>query len=81
MTDLVAKRYVKALLVDADAKSIAAINDELSQISLAYSENKFNEIISSSEVKSSKKVEKAEKRYGKCLAFAAFRCVIRPKAH
>jgi len=57
MTDLVAKRYVKALLVDADAKSIAAVNDELSQISLAYNKNKFNEIISSSEIKSSKKVE------------------------
>jgi len=57
MTDLVAKRYVKALLIDADAKSIAAISDELSEISQAYNENKFKDIISSSEVNGSAKVE------------------------
>ena len=57
MTDLVAKRYVKALLIDSDAKSIATISEELGQISLAYKESKFNEIISSSEVNGSEKVE------------------------
>jgi len=56
MTDLVAKRYVKALLIDADAKSIAKISKELSLISSAYGENKFNDIITSSEVKNSDKV-------------------------
>jgi F-type H+-transporting ATPase subunit delta len=56
MTDLVAKRYVKALLIDADAKAITKINKELSQISLAYGESKFNEIITSSEVKNDDKV-------------------------
>ena len=56
MTDLVAKRYVKALLIDADVKAITAINKELSQISLAYLDSKFNDIISSSEVKNDDKV-------------------------
>ncbi len=56
MTDLVAKRYVKALLIDADAKSIEKISKELGNISSAYSEVKFNEIISSSEIKSNEKV-------------------------
>ena len=56
MTDLVAKRYVKALLIGADAKSIKKISEELSQISSAYSESKFGDIIASSEVKSSDKV-------------------------
>ena len=56
MTDLVAKRYVKALLIGADAKSIEKINKELGQIASAYGEAKFNEIISSSEIKSDDKV-------------------------
>ncbi len=56
MTDLVAKRYVKALLIDADAKAVAKISKELSQISLAYGESKFNDIITSSEVKNDDKV-------------------------
>jgi len=56
MTDLVAKRYVKALLIDADVKAITEINKELSQISLAYSDSKFNDIIASSEVKNDDKV-------------------------
>ncbi len=56
MTDLVAKRYVKALLIGANAKAITEINKELSQISLAYGESRFNDILASSEVKSEDKV-------------------------
>ena len=57
MTDLVAKRYVKALLIDADAKKITKISNELSQVASAFTDDKFLEIISSSEVKNSAKVE------------------------
>ncbi len=57
MIDLVAKRYVKALLIDADAKKVTKISEELSQIASAYTDDKFLEIIASSEVKNDDKVE------------------------
>jgi len=57
MTDLVAKRYVKALLIGADAKQVTKISKELSQIASAYTDEKFIEIIASSEVKSDDKVK------------------------
>jgi len=57
MNDLVAKKYVKALVDGRDAKSIAVISNNLNSISSAFSNEKFNSIISSPEVNDSKKVE------------------------
>ncbi len=57
MKDLIAKRYVKALLEGRDVESSVAIGKELAEISSAYSDDKFVAIISSSEVTDSKKVE------------------------
>ncbi|WP_419769323.1 MAG: F0F1 ATP synthase subunit delta [Candidatus Marinarcus sp.] len=55
MTDLIAKRYVKALLDGRDVNSATAIYDELNQIASAYADEKFISIIASSEVKNSAK--------------------------
>ena len=57
MIDLVAKRYVKALMVDRNIKSLSSVCKELKEISTAYNDDKFTVIISSTEVESSKKVE------------------------
>jgi len=56
MIDLVAKRYVKALLDGRDVKSATAICNDLKNISSAFSDEKFTSILSSSEVKNSEKV-------------------------
>ena len=56
MNDLVAKRYVKALLDGRDIASATAIYDDLKSISSAFAEEKFISIIASSEVKNSDKV-------------------------
>jgi len=57
MIDLVAKRYVKALMSERDTNSLTSIYEELKEISTAYNDDKFTVIISSTEVESSKKVE------------------------
>lgn len=57
MNDLVAKRYVKALLDGRDLESATAICNDLKTISSAFAEDKFISIVASSEVKSSDKVE------------------------
>ncbi len=57
MIDLVAKRYVKALLDGREVSSVSSLSDELSLIALAYNDEKFIAIISSTEVKSNNKVE------------------------
>ncbi|AXX87758.1 F0F1 ATP synthase subunit delta [Malaciobacter marinus] len=57
MIDLVAKRYVKALLDGRDIDSITALSKELREISSAYNDAKFIAIISSTEVKNNDKVE------------------------
>jgi len=57
MKDLIAKRYVKALLDGKDAAAAESISNELNAISSAYCDDKFIAIISSSEVDSGKKVE------------------------
>jgi len=57
MNDLIAKRYVKALLDGRDLGSVTAICNELKAISSAFSEDKFVSIVTSSEVKNSDKVE------------------------
>ncbi len=57
MNDLVAKRYVKALIEGKDAKATSLIFNELKELSAVYADEKFLNIISSVEVKNSKKVE------------------------
>ncbi|PKN15304.1 MAG: F0F1 ATP synthase subunit delta, partial [Deltaproteobacteria bacterium HGW-Deltaproteobacteria-24] len=57
MIDLIAKRYVKALLDGKDLNQVTAVCDELNKISSAYADEKFVSIIASSEVTNSAKVE------------------------
>ncbi len=57
MIDLVAKRYVKAIMADRDNNSLTSIYNELSSISSAYSDEKFTLIISSTDVSVESKVE------------------------
>jgi F-type H+-transporting ATPase subunit delta len=57
MIDLVAKRYVKALMLDRDNKSLENIYKELSLINTAYTSDKFLLIINSTEIAIDKKVE------------------------
>lgn len=57
MIDLVAKRYVKALMSERDTNELASIYKELKEISTAYNDDRFAVIVSSTEVESSKKVE------------------------
>ena len=46
MIDLVAKRYVKALMSDRNTKDLTSIYKELKEISTAYTDEKFIVIIS-----------------------------------
>jgi len=57
MIDLVAKRYVKALMSARDNADLESVYKELKEISTAYNDDKFLIIVSSTEVESSKKVE------------------------
>ena len=57
MKDLIAKRYVKALLDGRDLNSATAVYNDLKTISSAFKVEKFISIISSSEVDNSSKVE------------------------
>ncbi|MGA1933489.1 F0F1 ATP synthase subunit delta [Arcobacter sp. YIC-464] len=57
MNDLIAKRYVKALVDGRDSKAIQSLSANLNTISTAYADEKFNSIVSSPEVSDSKKVE------------------------
>ncbi len=57
MNDLIAKRYVKALIDGKDLQSATAVCSDLKTISSAFGEDKFVSIVTSSEVKSSDKVE------------------------
>ncbi len=57
MNDLIAKRYVKALVDGRDSKAIKTLSTNLNTISTAYADEKFNSIVSSPEVSDSKKVE------------------------
>ncbi len=57
MINLVAKRYVKALMSQRDVDSLSSIYNELSTISTAYSDEKFLVIISSTEVSVKEKVQ------------------------
>jgi len=57
MIDLVAKRYVKALMSDRDNDSLNSIYNELEKISTAYTNEKFLTIISSTDVTNNEKVD------------------------
>ena len=57
MIDLVAKRYVKALMVERKITSLSSVCKELKEISTAYTDDKFLNILSSTEVENSRKVE------------------------
>ncbi len=57
MNDLIAKRYVKALIEGKDSSAISALSSNLTTISTAFADEKFNSIISSPEVSDSEKVE------------------------
>jgi len=56
MNDLVAKRYVKALLDGRDSFAISTIGDKLNTISLAFADERFNSIISSPQIASDAKI-------------------------
>ena len=57
MVDLVAKRYVKALMSQRDDESLKSIYDELKAISAAYNDDKFLLIVTSTEVTTENKIE------------------------
>jgi F-type H+-transporting ATPase subunit delta len=57
MVELVAKRYVKALMSGRDVESLTGIFNELKSISTAYGDDKFLSIISSTEVSKDKKTD------------------------
>lgn len=57
MIDLVAKRYVKALMSDKNNDNLKAIYAQLKEISAAYTDDKFISIILSTDVDTNKKVE------------------------
>lgn len=57
MNDLVAKRYVKALVEGRDTKIIDAVSKNLNVISSAFADDKFNAIVTSPEVNDDKKIE------------------------
>lgn len=57
MIELVAKRYVKALMLGKDTKDLTSIYNELKEISSAYKDEKFLLIISSTEVTNNKKAD------------------------
>lgn len=57
MNDLIAKRYVKALLDGKDVAAATSIYNELNSISTAFADDKFTAIISSIEVKECQKTD------------------------
>lgn len=57
MVDLIAKRYVKALLIGRDTDSITNVYNELKEISSAFLSDKFVSIISSTEIKTEAKTD------------------------
>jgi F-type H+-transporting ATPase subunit delta len=57
MIDLIAKRYVKAIMSDRDNENLNSIYNELKMISTAFTNDKFVSIISSIDIKNNKKVD------------------------
>jgi len=56
MKDLVAKRYVKALIDGRDLKAVTRISDKLNEISLVFNSDKFKSIITSPQVSTNDKI-------------------------
>ena len=50
MKDLVAKRYVKALVDGRDLNSVTLISEKLNEVSKAFKSDKFNSILASSDI-------------------------------
>lgn len=57
MVELVAKRYVKALMAGRDNASVSAICDQLKQIASAFGDEKFISIVNSTDISSNQKVD------------------------
>jgi F-type H+-transporting ATPase subunit delta len=57
MSNLVAKRYVNALVDGRDTNAVIVLSENLNVISSAFADDKFNSIVSSPEVNDSQKVE------------------------
>lgn len=57
MIELVAKRYVKALMMGKEHQQLGAVSDQLNTIKGAYGDKKFIAIISSTDVSSVQKVD------------------------
>ncbi|MEA3314830.1 MAG: F0F1 ATP synthase subunit delta [Campylobacterota bacterium] len=57
MVDLVAKRYVKAIMIDSDNKSLTTMFNELNTISNAFLSDKFTSIIKSTDITVDAKVD------------------------
>lgn len=57
MNDLVAKRYVKALVDSRDSDSLNSISSKLNVISSAFADEKFNSIVSSPQIADIAKVD------------------------
>ena len=57
MIELVAKRYVKALMIGKNTEDLTSIYNELKEISSAYKDEKFLVIISSTEVTNNNKTD------------------------
>ncbi len=57
MNDLLAKKYVKALVDGRDLKLISNVSNDLEKISKVFENEKFSQIISSPEISNSEKVE------------------------
>jgi F-type H+-transporting ATPase subunit delta len=57
MVDLIAKRYVKALVSGQDIEAVKSVYGELKTISTAFLDNKFVMIVGSNEIEVSKKVD------------------------
>jgi len=57
MVELVAKRYVKALMIGRDSAGLTTIYEQLKKIASAYSDEKYLAILSSSDINVSQKIE------------------------
>jgi F-type H+-transporting ATPase subunit delta len=57
MIELVAKRYVKALMLDKSKSDLELVYNELKEIASAFNNDKFLLIIKSTDVNSDKKIE------------------------
>jgi F-type H+-transporting ATPase subunit delta len=57
MSNLIAKRYVKALVKDRDISHIAIINEQMKFIASAYNDEKFLNIINSIDITTYQKVD------------------------